>query len=270
MDINSINNNLTSSLNNVPNQQIGASNKTESVSKSEDSFSLSINEYNKKRDELSASLQTFNEGIGIAITAQSGIEKQKETLEKISEKLSFREEDLQNNVDKNQVKNEINQELLNFREIAFETTYKRENLLYVDQYDETTSIDISTKEAYFSMDKPNTPEVAIAVGNAISKNDLNNQEQLNETIEIVKESIKALDDVHSQFQDLRINLVESARESIQEQKDLTNQNRITKQYDFPKEVTDFTKSNVIANAGYLAASQANIVQEQSVKLVGVR
>jgi flagellin len=120
------------------------------------------------------------------------------------------------------------------------------------------------------MDKPNTPEVAIAVGNAISKNDLNNQEQLNETIVIVKESIKALDDVHSQFQDLRTNLVESARESIQEQKDLTNQNRITKQYDFPKEVTDFTKSNVIANAGYLAASQANIVQEQSVKLVGVR
>jgi len=270
MDINSINNNINtlSSSNPLQLEKSASSSQTKKVN--EEGLTLSINEYNKKRDELSASLQTFNEGIGVAVTAQSGIEKQKETLEKINEKLTFREEDLQNNIDKNQVKNEINQDLLNFREIAFETTYKRENLLYVDQYDETTSIDISTKEAYFSMDKPNTPAVAIAVGNAVNKNDLNNQEQLNETIETVKEAIKVLDNVQSQFQDLRTNLVESARESIQEQKDLTNQNRITKQYDFPKEVTDFTKSNVIANAGYLAASQANIVQEQSVKLVGVR
>ena len=42
---------------------------------------------------------------------------------------------------------------------------------------------------------------------------------------------------------------------------------MNKDKNFGKESSDFTKNNIIANSGYLAASQANIVQEQSVRLL---
>lgn len=269
MDVNSINNNL-SSLNNVSTHQVGSSNKSEQVSRSDQSLSLSINDYNKRRDELSATLQSYNEGIGISITAQDGIEKEKSYLKNIENKLSSLDETLQNTQDKNLIKNELNQELLNFRETAYQTTYKKENLLYVDQYDKTTTIDIASKEANYSIEKPNTPEIASQVATAISKNNFNTPEGVANTIQTVQQSIKELDQIQTKFQDLRTTLQEGAKESINTQKQLQEQNKITKQFDFPKEVTDFSKTNVNANAGYLAASQANIVQEQSVRLVGVR
>lgn len=265
MDISSINNEI--SLNNTLSpQQLGGSVRTESVEKNEESLYLSINDYNKRRDELSASLQSYNEGIGISITAQNGLEKEKSYLEKIDNKLT----NIEDYQDKNQIKNELNQELFSFREAAYNTTYKNENLLYVDQYDESTSIDISTKEKNFSLEKPNTPEIASSISNEITKNDFNNPTSLVNTIETVKEGIKQIEQLQTQFQELRVNLQDSAKESISEQKQLMTQNTAAKQYDFPREVTDFTKSNINANAGYLAASQANIVQEQTVRLVGVR
>lgn len=269
MDVNSINNNLTS-LNNLSTHQLGSSNKTEQTSKSDQSLYLNINDYNKRRDELSATLQSYNEGIGISITAQSGLEKEKDYLKSIQNKLSILDDTLQNTQDKNLIKNDLNQELLNFRETAYQTTYKKENLLYVDQYDKTTTIDIASKDASYSIEKPNTPEIASQVANAISRNDFNTQEGLITTIQTVQESIKELDKIQSKFQDLKTTLQEGAKESINTQKQLLEQNKITKKFDFPKEVTDFSKSNVNANAGYLAASQANIVQEQSIRLVGVR
>ncbi len=268
MDVNSINNNITS-LNNVPNQQLGRSESTQGIENNDQFLKLSINEYNQKRDELSASLQAFNEGIGISITAQNGLQKEQEHLQNIHDRL-IQVKDEQNLQDKNQIKNELNQQLLGFREEAFRTTYNKENLLSIDDYEENLSIDISTKEAYFSIDKPNTPEVASQIGQEISRNDLNTEEGLDLTLQGIENGIGHLQNIQAQFQNLNQNLQESARTSIQEQRDLSNQNRANKQFDFPKEVTDFTKTNVTANAGYLAASQANIVQEQTVRLVGTK
>ena len=56
-------------------------------------------------------------------------------------------------------------------------------------------------------------------------------------------------------------LIEDVRNRIDEQR--YNNNVI----DFGRESSDFTKANININAGYLAASQANIVQEQSVRLL---
>lgn len=266
MDVNSINNNI-SSLNNAPQQQIDRANSTEQIDNKDEFLKLSISDYNKKRDELSQSLQAFNEGIGISKTAENGLEKQKEYLQNIQEKLTSIKNDDTEGLDKNIQKNEVTSELLKFREEAFQTKYNNENLISIDDYEENLSINITTKEAYFSHDKPNTPDIASQLAQEVSKSDFNNTEALDNTINKVETSINQIQNLKDQFTDLGNKLESSARVSIQDQVELSNQNRANKEINFGKEVNDFSKTNVQANVGYLAASQANIVQEQSVRLL---
>ena len=76
MDVNSINNNI-STLNNPSSLQLEKSISSSKVSKNnKDALNLTINDYNKKRDELSLSVQSLNNGIGMTNVAQNAIEKQ--------------------------------------------------------------------------------------------------------------------------------------------------------------------------------------------------
>ena len=65
MDINSINNNI-STLNNPTSLQLEKSlSSSKIVNNNKDALNVNINEYNKKRDELSLSVQSLNNGIGM-------------------------------------------------------------------------------------------------------------------------------------------------------------------------------------------------------------
>jgi len=262
MDVNSIENGLVS-LNNTP-QKINKKSDTSVVhNDKEDSFSLYIKDYNKKRDELSSSLQAFNEGIAITKIAIRGLEKEQNSLRDIEISLSLNNE----YNDKNNIKKSILEELQNFKEIAYDTKYKREKLIAVDDFEENLRIEIFTKESYFSIEKPNTPIIASLVTQNINKSDLNNQTSLDKLILSVEKAINELKNIESQFDELHNNLVQSAKKSIQDQVNLSNQNKRKKSIDFTEEVNNFSKDKVKANSGYLVTSQANIVQDQSVDLL---
>ena len=63
MDVNSINSNI-STLNTSSSLNLEKVSSSKPINKiSEDSTNLYINEYNKKRDELSLNVQSLNEGI---------------------------------------------------------------------------------------------------------------------------------------------------------------------------------------------------------------
>lgn len=267
MDVNSINNNVSSALNNVPNQQLGRTENTSEVTSSSDALRLSITEYNKQRDELSQSLQTYNEGIGISRTAQAGLQRQEEILNNIQDKLTQALDERELNSDKNPIKNEINSELLQFREEAYNTRYNRESLLSVDEYEQNDTITISTRDAYFSIDRPNTPDISAEIAQEVSKTDLNDPEAVGNLQKVLENGLAGLRSFQQQFGNLEENLQESARDSISQQITLSQQNSKNREVNFGKEAADFTKTNISANAGYLAASQANIVQEQSVRLL---
>eukprot|EP00767_Chilomastix_cuspidata_P008117 gnl/Chilomastix_cuspidata/9171.p1 GENE.gnl/Chilomastix_cuspidata/9171~~gnl/Chilomastix_cuspidata/9171.p1 ORF type:complete len:268 (+),score=13.55 gnl/Chilomastix_cuspidata/9171:48-851(+) len=265
MDINNVNSNINT-LNNSTDYQLNKTNDSSKIENKSSFLNLTINEYNQKRDELSESLQTFNEGLGVSSIAQKGLEKQIDYLKNIETKLE-NVENKENIEDKNIIKNDLNKELLNFREEAFSTQYNKEKLLLQDEYEEDFSISISTKEAYFSIDKPNTPEIATRIGQEISRSDLNDNQSLQSTKDQISLGIKELEGIKESFNELSNNLESSARESISEQINLSKQNLKNKEINFGQEMNDFSKTNVTANMGYLAASQANIMQEQSVRLL---
>ncbi|CAM3467816.1 hypothetical protein [Arcobacter aquimarinus] len=265
MDVNAINNNNISSLNtSVSSLQSERSFSKSRIENSEkEALNLNINNYNKQRDELSLNVQSLNDGIAITKIAQNSIEKQQDYLKNIQNKL----ENINNLENKNDIKQSINEDLRAFNQIAYETKYQRENLLVNNYNDEKNSIDINTSFVNFSMDKPNTASFANDIFESINNSDLNNSLNVNNSMDKVASSSSKLQNIYDQFTDFGNKLEESARDSIKEQIDLFNQNKINKDKNFGKESSDFSKTNVNANAGYLAASQANIVQEQSVRLL---
>ncbi len=263
MDVNSISNNI-STLNPSSSLNLERVSSSKSVNKiSEDSTNLYINEYNKKRDELSLNVQSLNEGIAITKIAQNSIGKQQEYLGNVQTKL----ENANSYEDKNDLKQSINEDLRNFNQIAYETKFKRENIIATDYYDDKKSIDINTKSANFSIEKPNTPTYANEIFELSNNSDLNNSTDLEQVASKVRTSSNQLQNTYDDFTEFGNKLEFSAKETIKAQVDLYNENTINKDRNFGKESNDFSKTNVNANIGYLAASQANIIQEQSVRLL---
>ena len=70
----------------------------------------------------------------------------------------------------------------------------------------------------------------------------------------------------SDFKGIEKNIELSAKENISQEDTVRVENSKYKEINFSNEVKDFSRTNIIANAG-LIASQANIVQEQSVRLL---
>lgn len=132
----------------------------------------------------------------------------------------------------------------NFKEIAYDTKYKREKLIAVDDFEENLRIEIFTKESYFSIEKPNTPIIASLVTQNINKSDLNNQTSLDKLILSVEKAINELKNIESQFDELHNNLVQSAKKSIQDQVNLSNQNKRKKALTLQKKLIIFQKTKL--------------------------
>jgi hypothetical protein len=263
MDVNSINNNSISTLNTSSSLQLEKTSSNNKINNSsKDALNLFISDYNKKRDELSLNVQALNDGIATSKIAQNSIEIQQDYLKNIQNKL----ENIDNYQNKNDIKQSINEDLRSFNQIAYETKFKKESLL-VSNYEDKTSIDVNTKTSNFSMPKPNTASYANEIFGMVNNSDLNNPIKLKEVSDKIATSSNQLQNTYDQFTEFGNRLEESARSTIKEQIDLFNENKINKDKNFGKESSDFTKANVNSNMGYLAASQANIVQAQSVRLL---
>ena len=83
---------------------------------------------------------------------------------------------------------------------------------------------------------------------------------------VVSSSMEKLENTFNQFDNFSNQLKNIAKEDISKQFELYNE-KSTENINFGKEANDFSKTNINANVGYLAAAQANIVQEQSVRLL---
>lgn len=263
MDVNSINNSINS-LNNSASLQVDKSSKSKQVGKlNEDGLTLSIKEYNNKRDELSLNVQALNNGIAITKISTNAIDNQKVYIENIQEKMS----NIENYQDKNDIKAEINQELRSYNQIAYGTKFKNENLLVTNRYEDNPVIEVNTSNAYFSVEKPNTAQYSSDIFEAVNNYDLNKNENLNASIDTISSSYGKLQNNYEQFAQLGSDLEVNARDTIKEQQNLYTNNVLSKQRNYGDESSNFSKSNVSANSGYFVASQSNIVQEQTVRLL---
>jgi flagellin len=267
MDVNSINNSIAN-LNNVPQQGLESNNHINNTKKITNDEAVNVNissSYQKQRDELSQSLQHLNEGIAITEIGKQGLEKQEDILKTLQEDL-YRinnEETLSLNADT--IKTNIAKGLQEFNTIAQDTRFQNEQILTANE--ESRSVNISTKDKTFSIDPVNTQAISSSLAQNIYNNPLESSEDVNKAIGDIQTAVGHTSSLSERFSKLEKEIENSARDTITEQINLSRQNSKLRDIDFGAETTDFSKTNINTNLGFLAGSQANIIQEQTVRLI---
>lgn len=260
MDINQVHNNQLTGLNNNSQLQLNKSNVSQKVSDlTSNELNLNISNLNKQRSEFSSNIQSLNDGIAISKIATNAIEKQQEHLNNIQTKL----DNIENLDNKNDIKQNINEDLRAFNKISYETNYKKESLLVQNYYDENQNIEINTSNQNFSMEKPNVSSFANQIFESVNNTDLNNPDNLSNAKKLVSDISDELTKLSDSFNKFGKELESKVSDSLKDQ----NVNLYKNSIDFGRETTDFSKANVNMNAGSLIASQANIIQEQSIRLL---
>ena len=274
MDVSNINANINPNVQNLDNNtslQTNRNNAADKVAQTtlKESLVLNVNNYNAQRDELSLNVQNLNTGIAQVKIAQNGLEDQKSILQNIQQNIEDAKTEDGKVRDSNELKNSMNNELQKYNEIAYQTKYSGENLLTTDMYEESKNqISISTASGNFDINKPDTTLISQDIFNTYNTSDLAQPQAVDQLTQKVENSINQIQNTIDEFTSFGDRLETSARTTIQEQVRMYEENSSKQLVNYVKESSDFTKTNVIANQGFLAAAQANINQEQSVRLIG--
>lgn len=268
MDINSISNEL---INLNQNTQAPVLNIEETISAKEvskdDALNLSISDvYNKKRDELSISLQSLNEGIAINQISKDGLVQQEEQLNKVEDKLNTAKGTLEEGIDTNSLKEDILKDLIQFNQIADTTTFKNEKLLTLEK-NQAEEVTISTQQSVYTLEKAETKEISSTLAKNFESNDLSSETEIDTALDATSDAKTKVSNFISKIDDIDKRIVENAQNTITDQIDLSKENSALTDVDFGAETSDFSKTNINSQLGFLAGTQAHIVQEQSVRLL---
>ncbi|RBQ29923.1 hypothetical protein [Aliarcobacter vitoriensis] len=262
MDINAINSaNNIQNLNHLNNNSNVSINKAQLKYSVEDFNNVSSENLNVSRSsilksEFSQDIQSLNDGIAKSQIAQNSMDKLQGFLKNIENKL----ENSQNVDDKNELKKSINQDLREFNQIAFDTKYKGENLIANRFNDNQESIEVSSNNNIYSIEKPNIANFTNKIFDVVNNGNLDNEQDVQNALNTISNTSNQLEGLSNQFVEFSKQLQSDAKNQIIEQ-------NFNQTINFGRESSDFSKSNINVNAGYLAAAQANIIQEQSVRLL---
>lgn len=267
MDVNSVNS--QNNLNNVGplSQQSaqGIQGNQNIVDGEKDASNVLINDIERgNRSSFSYALTNLNEGIATSKITQKALDKQSDDLKSITNKLDTIKDDQTSQEDKVQLKNEIQNILQSFDQTANTTKFNNQNLL---NQEEGNNLNIVTPNASFSIELPNTATLSRDLVSSFNQNDVTTEFGNEVFATTVSQNAQKITNASKELQNIEKNIETVARDAIQEQINSYNANASTNDVNFGKETVDFTKTSVSSQIGYLVSSQANIVQEQSVRLL---
>ena len=258
MDVNNINPNIDNLQGLNPQVNLDRTHASSQVkNEEEDSYNLSISALlTHDRSNLALGLEQSNQGLAITKIAQNTLEEQSKILDKIENKFEKSEDQQLNNEDVLEVKSLL-------KDFAVETQNSKfdNKNLFAAQYEEKT-ITLSVDNNSLQIDKVDLKEITQNLN--IQANKLPLEEA--EFLEVLTQAKEIINTASSDFKGIEKNIELSAKENITQEGTVRVENSKYKEINFSNEVKDFSRTNIIANAG-LIASQANIVQEQSVRLL---
>jgi flagellin len=264
MEVNNISRQSLTNQTNVMNQQLeSVATGLKIKSAADDAAGLFISENLKvDQSELSQSVRNLNEGIAMTRIADGAISEQKNILEQIRVKTL----DAMNATTSSDAKDAIKQNIENlvsqFNNIAESTNFNGQQLLTTE--DGNDQINITTNTDSYTMEVGNTPDIANTLSGFL-ENFTN--EDMQSILNAVDSGIDTLSQYAAEYGTTANQMESAARNAITEEINIANANSQLKDVDYGKEVTDFNKTNLMTQMGYLVAAQANTVQEQSYKLL---
>lgn len=267
MDVNSVNgqNSVNNNLGPLSQQSsTGIAANQGIVTNEKDASNVLINDLDKKaRSEFSYTITSLNEGIATTKITQQALDKQNSDIKQINDKLEVIKDDKTTQDEKVQLKNEVQSLLQSFDQTSNETTYNNKSLL--NQQGEY--LNIVTTNASFSIELPNTSAISQDIITAFNNNDITTEFGNEVFATSLAQNSQKLTNASREIQNVEKNIETVARDAIAQQMQAYSNNASTNDINFGKESADFTKSSLMSQMGFLVSSQANTVQEQSVRLL---
>jgi len=218
-----------------------------------------------EKSSISQSIENMNSGIAMANIAQSGVSSQKEILENIKTETLKAMNGTMSQDDRDIIANKISKYIEQYDNIANSTTYNGNSLLKTDG---TTSDDISIvdEESTIGMEKADTLSVSDTLKAALTNfsSDSGARESM---LKAVDSGTDKLASYASDYGSAANAMMSSARNSISTEKEIASAQSTILEIDYSKEVSNFSKTNIMSQIGYAMQSQANAAQARNIALL---
>ena len=218
-----------------------------------------------EKSSLSQSVENMNSGIAMSNIAQSGLSSQKEILENIKTETLKAMNGTMSQSDKDIIGQQINKYIEQYDQIADSTTYNGTSLLKTAG-DTSDDISIADKDSIIAMEKSDTLSISDTLKSLMSDFSTN-PNSMTSVLNTVDQGIDQLATYESDFGSAANQMASSARNSISTEKEIASAQSTIMDIDYSKEVSSFSKTNLLSQIGLMMQSQANAVQGRNISLL---
>lgn len=261
-----INNNISNieALQGTLLERISTGNRINSAS--DDASGLLIAEQLQvKENSLTQSLINTNQGIALTQIAQAGISNQKEILSDIRQEAIKARNGTTSDEGRIIIQNQIEKFVESFESIAQNTTYNDEQLLRTIGGVED-DLSIVGDDTTISITKSDSDSISNNLRSFL--NDFTtNPNSIEGLINAIDEGINTLSQNESEFSSASTSLESLARSYINASSNTADASATILNADTIRNISDFNKNSLTAQAGYLAQSQANAIQSRTISLL---
>lgn len=266
MEINSYSNNIQSFVG----VQAGTLEKIGSAlainSASDDASGLAIADaLDLQEGSLSQSVANYNSGIAMSNIAQDGIESQKEILENMRTETLKAMNGTTSESDRQIIADQLSKYVEQYEQVASTTTYNGQSLLTISG-DSTDDMSIVGESSIIELSKADTTSISDTLKSYISDFATNPDSQ-KALLEAIDKGLTQLDQYASEYGSASNAMESSARNAISTATNTAKAESTVMDIDYAKEVSDFSKTNLMSQIAILVQSQSNAVQARTVPLL---
>jgi len=218
-----------------------------------------------EKSSLSQAVENMNSGIAMSNIAQGGLSEQKNILDNIKTETLKAMNGTMNDSDRDIIANQINKYIEQYDNIANSTSYNGNSLLKTDG---TSSDDISIvdHESTIDMEKSDTLSISDSLKTFMSDFSTNPNSRTT-LLTVLDQGIDQLASFQSDFGSAANAMESSARNSISTEVQIASAQSTIMDIDYSKEVSDFSKNNLLSQIGLVMQSQANAIQGRNISLL---
>lgn len=218
-----------------------------------------------QKSSLSQSIENMTSGIAMSSIAMSGLSSQKDILENIRTETLKAMNGTTSQDDIESIKNNIEKHLEQFDSIASSTTYNGESLL-TTQENTTDDLTIISEDSAINMQKADTSTISDDLKSYLDDFSTS-RTAMGELLNAVDKSIDKLNNYESDFSSAANAMESNVRNSISMETNLSSAKSTIMDIDYSKEISDFSKSNILSQIGVIVQSQANATQGRNIALL---
>ena len=233
---------------------------------SDDASGLAISEQlGVQKSSLSQSIENTTSGIALSNIAQAGISNQQDILERINT-LTLQANTATTGAEgREMIAQEITGLIEGYEQIANSTTYNGEKLLTVAG-DATDDMSIVGEDAIVEISKTDTTSISDSLKSFLN-NFATDPNERNGMLDAIDQGMTQLATYNSEYGSSANALESMTRNYMAQETNTARAQSTVLDIDYSKEVSNFSKSNLLTQIGYMMQTQANAHQQRNIALL---